>query len=174
MLLSSKVDWGFYVASTVKSASKKIGALIRWSFIHLRLLFISLNLPYGLGWNNLAISGPVFLTTTWIYWINYRNGYVGLLILHLQLLLKLWLIVKMKLSRAFLKVLLSYVLTWTFWTSSTSLFSWRGPLIFRVGCMIFLSTFPNAIKMSMSTFCFLAQQDSKTISLLNTYVWPKI
>ena len=166
MLFSSKVDWGFYAASTVKTTSKKIGALIRWSFIHLRLLFISLNLPYGLGWNNLAISGPVFLTTTWICWINYRNGYVGLLILHLQLLLKPWLIVKMKLSRAFLKVLLSYVLTWTF--------SWRGPLIFRVGCMIFLSTFPNAIKMSMSTFCFLAQQDSKTISLLNTYVWPNI
>ena len=45
---SSKLDWGSNIISTVKTASKKIGALIySISFIFLRLLCIFINLPYS-------------------------------------------------------------------------------------------------------------------------------
>ena len=33
------------------------------------------------------MSGLVLLVATWDFWISYRNGYVGLLVLYLQLLL---------------------------------------------------------------------------------------
>ena len=45
---SSKLDWGFYMISIAKNASKKIGALIRsMKFFLLRLLCFSINLPYA-------------------------------------------------------------------------------------------------------------------------------
>ena len=45
-LTSSKLDWGSYIISIAKTASKKIGALIRSiKFFLLRLLCISINLP---------------------------------------------------------------------------------------------------------------------------------
>ena len=36
-----------------------------------------------------------FVDDTWICWTSYKNGYAGLLVLHLLLLLNPWLIVKM-------------------------------------------------------------------------------
>ena len=39
------------------------------------------------------MSGLVLLVATWNCWISYRNGYVGLLVLHLLPLLNPWLIV---------------------------------------------------------------------------------
>ena len=45
---SSKLNWGSYIVSIVKTASKKIGALIcSISFFLLWLLCISINLPYA-------------------------------------------------------------------------------------------------------------------------------
>ena len=44
LTFSSKLDWGSHII--VKSASKEIGPLILWSFFILRLLCISINLPY--------------------------------------------------------------------------------------------------------------------------------
>ena len=45
-LTSSNLDWGSYIISTAKAASKKIGALIHsMKFLLLRLLCISINLP---------------------------------------------------------------------------------------------------------------------------------
>ena len=47
LTFSSKLDWGSYIVSIAKTASKKIGALIRsMKFFLLRLLCISINLPY--------------------------------------------------------------------------------------------------------------------------------
>ena len=80
LTFSSKLDWGSYIISIAKSASKKIGALI---------------LPYGLAWNTFLMSGLVLLFATWICWINYKNGYAGLLVLHSLLLLNPWIIVEM-------------------------------------------------------------------------------
>ena len=54
----SKLDWGSWIISIAKTSSKKIGALIRPMKFHppLRLLFISINLPYGHAWNTVAMS----------------------------------------------------------------------------------------------------------------------
>ena len=49
-----------------------------WSFFYLRLLFISINLPFGLAWNTVVMSGLVLLAATLICQINYRNRFVGL------------------------------------------------------------------------------------------------
>ena len=43
------------------------------------------------------MSGLVLLVATWNCWISYRNGYVGLLVLHLLRLLNPWLIVEISL-----------------------------------------------------------------------------
>ena len=48
-----KVDWGSYIVSIGKTATKKIGALVqfmKWKVQALELLFISLNLPYDPIW----------------------------------------------------------------------------------------------------------------------------
>ena len=95
LTFSSKLDWGSYIVSIAKTASKKIGALIRSMKFLLKLLCISINLPYGHVWNTVAMSGLVLLVATWNCWISYRNGYVGLLVLHLLRLLNLWLIIEM-------------------------------------------------------------------------------
>ena len=56
---SSKLDWGSYTICIAKTASKKIGALIRvlWSFFLLRLLCISIILPYAYVWNTAVRAG---------------------------------------------------------------------------------------------------------------------
>ena len=54
---------------------------VLWSFFLLRLLCISISLPYGHVWNAAVMSGLVFLVATWNCWISYRNRYVGLLVL---------------------------------------------------------------------------------------------
>ena len=58
-----------------------------WSFFLLRLLSISINLPHGHVWNTVVMTGMILLVATWNYWISYKNGYAGLLVLHL---LPLW------------------------------------------------------------------------------------
>ena len=39
---------------------------VLWSFFLLRLLFISVSLPYSVAWNTVAVSGLVHLAATWI------------------------------------------------------------------------------------------------------------
>ena len=63
---------------------------VLWSFFLLRLLCISINLPYDHVWNTVVMSGLVLLVATWNCWISYRNGYIGLLVLHLLPLLNPW------------------------------------------------------------------------------------
>ena len=66
LTISSKLDWGFYIISFGKSASIKIGALIfLLSFFLLRLLCISINLPYIYAWNTEVTSGLVLDVATW-------------------------------------------------------------------------------------------------------------
>ena len=66
LTFSSELDWGFYIISIAKTASKKIGALIRsMKFLFLKLLSISINLPYAHAWNTVVMSGLVPLVTTW-------------------------------------------------------------------------------------------------------------
>ena len=68
---------------------------VQQSFVLLRLLCISMNLPYAHAWNTVVISGLVFLVATWNCWMSYKNGYAGLLVLHSLPLLNPWLIAEM-------------------------------------------------------------------------------
>ena len=63
-------------------------------FFLLRLLFISINLPYSFAWNTIVTSGLVLLSATWICSVSYRSRYEGLLVQHLLPLLKSWVIVE--------------------------------------------------------------------------------
>ena len=47
LTFSSKLDWSSYIISIAKTASNKIGAIIRSTKFLLRLLCISINLPYA-------------------------------------------------------------------------------------------------------------------------------
>ena len=51
MTFSSKLDWGSYIISIAKNGSKKIGALICSMKFLLRLLCISIDLPYAHAYN---------------------------------------------------------------------------------------------------------------------------
>ena len=62
---SSKLDWGSYIISVPKTASKKIGALIRsMKFLSQEVALYLYNLPYGHAWNTLFMSGLVLQATT--------------------------------------------------------------------------------------------------------------
>ena len=82
LTFSSKLDWGSYIISVAKTASKKIGALK----LPPEVALISINLPYGHTWT-IAIPGLVLLASTWNCYTSYKNRYVGLLLLHLLHLL---------------------------------------------------------------------------------------
>ena len=66
LTFSTKLDCGSYIISIAKTASQKIGALIRSMnfFFVLRLLFISVNLPYTHIWNTAVMSRLVPLIAT--------------------------------------------------------------------------------------------------------------
>ena len=64
-------------------------------FFLLRLLSISIDLPYGHAWNTVVMSELLLLVATWNCWISYKNRYAGLLVLHLLPFLNPWHIVEM-------------------------------------------------------------------------------
>ena len=68
---------------------------VLWSFFLLRLLCISINLPYVYAWNTVVMSGLALLFATWNCWISYKNGYEGQFVLHFLPLWNPWLIVEM-------------------------------------------------------------------------------
>ena len=63
---SSNLDWDWCIISIAETASENIGAFnCSVKFFPLRLLCISVNLPYGYAWNTVVLSGLVLLDTTW-------------------------------------------------------------------------------------------------------------
>ena len=63
----SKLDWGSYIISIAKTASKKIGALIRsMKFLSPEVALYILDLPYAYVWNTVVTSGLVPPVATWI------------------------------------------------------------------------------------------------------------
>ena len=88
LTFSSKLDWGSYIISIAKSASKKIGAFIRSvKFLSPEVALYSINLPYDHAWNTVVMSGLVLLVATRNCLISCNNGYAGLLVLQLLPLL---------------------------------------------------------------------------------------
>ena len=95
LTFSSKLDWGCYIISIAKTASKKIGALIcSMKFLSPEValyLYKSTICPcMKLLLSHLSWCPPLDLLKT-----SYKNGYAGLLVLHLLLLLNPWLIIEM-------------------------------------------------------------------------------
>ena len=92
----SLLNWigGLTLTLLLKLPPRKLDSwFVLWSLFLLRLLCISINLTYNHEWNTVVMSGLVLLVTTWNCWISYKNGYTGLLVLHLLPLLNPWLII---------------------------------------------------------------------------------
>ena len=95
LTFSSKLDWGSCIICLSKTASKKIGSVIRsMAFLFPEVALYLINLPYGYVWNTVVVSGLVLLVATWNCWISYKNRYTGLLVLHLLPFLNHWFIFK--------------------------------------------------------------------------------
>ena len=95
LTFSSKLDWGSYIIRLSKTASKKIGSVIRsMAFLFPEVALYLINLPYGYVWNTVVVSGLVLLLATWNCRISYKNRYTGLLVLHLLPFLNDWFIFK--------------------------------------------------------------------------------
>ena len=96
----SLVNWigGLTLSLLLKAFSKKLEPwFAQWSFF-LRLLLISINLPFSFAWNTDVMCGLVLLTSTYIYQISNWNRCVVMLVFHLLPLLNPWLIVEISLS----------------------------------------------------------------------------
>ena len=135
------------------------------SFFLVRLLYISINIPYGHVSNTVVISGLVPLVATWNCQRSYKNEYAGLLVLHLLLFLNPWLIVEMWPAQVFsIGITLVDVLqNWLNWFHF--FFPEGGLLIIPIDCMISLSPFLDVTTMSLSTIALLAQLYSAILSL---------
>ena len=67
LTFSSKLGWDSYIISIAKTASKKIGALIRsMKFLSPEVALYILDLPYAYVWNTVVTSGLVPPVATWI------------------------------------------------------------------------------------------------------------
>ena len=54
---SSKLEWGSYITSIAKTASKKIGAMVcSMKFLSPEVALISIKLPYDHAWNTVVMS----------------------------------------------------------------------------------------------------------------------
>ena len=73
LTFSSKLDWDSYVVSIAKTASKKIGALIRSMKFFSPEVALYLYKSAIWPWNTTVMSGLVLLVATWNCWISYRN-----------------------------------------------------------------------------------------------------
>ena len=85
LTFSSSLDWGSYCISVAKTLIRSL------NFFLLRLLYVSMNLPYTHVWNTIVTSGLVPLIAT----RGTSPDYAGLLVLHLLFLLNPWLIIEM-------------------------------------------------------------------------------
>ena len=65
LTFSSKSDWGPYIISVAKTASRKIGVFIlSMKSLSPERILISINLPYDLAWNVVISSGLVLLAAS--------------------------------------------------------------------------------------------------------------
>ena len=168
LAFSSKLDWGSYIISIAKTASKKIGALIR-----------SMKFIYP----NVALY--LCKSTIWLWmdycchiWAAAPSCYLELLgkpQKHMQDCWSLFCylswtldsLLKCSQLKSFRKsfTLVDVHLNWLNWLY---FFFPKGDLlIILVDCMIFLSTSLDVTRMSMSTVSFLAQLDSGIICVQN-------
>ena len=127
--------------------------MVLWSLFYLRLLCISINLPYGYACNTVNLPGLVCYLGKLQKRIFRTVGFS--LAASLELLAHHWIV-------ASLSLFYSYCV---FRCSSTLAqllplpYSRGGLLVILIDCMIFLSPFLDFTRMSMSTVSFLRQLD---------------
>ena len=140
---------GLTLPLLVKLSQENWSLIRSIKFFLLRLLFISVKLPFDLAWYAIVMFGMVLLAATWICQINYRNGYLGLLLLHLISLLNPCLVVEMLPAQVFFVgiTLAEAHLNWLNWFHF--LIFVAGPLVILIDCLIFMSPFPKVIRVSM-------------------------
>ena len=105
----------------------------------------------------MVLSRLVLVAATWICWINYRSGFVGMLVLHFLLLLNLLLIVK-KLSAYFTYCFL-FSIGNTLIDANLNCLNWFHFLIIVGGLLVILIScrILGVSRMSMSTVFFFVQ-----------------
>ena len=171
----SKLDWGFYIVSDAKTASKKIAALIRSTkFLSPEVSLYLNESTIKPWWNTFVMSWLEFLTATWIFWINCRDWYTRLLVLTLLFFLNPRLIVEMLLDKLFsLGIdLIDLYLNWC--NRFHFLILAAGPFVFLIDSIIVLSPFLDVIRISTSAVFFFAQLDSESFYRENSFLWPLI
>ena len=94
-----------------------------------------------------------------------KNEYVGLLVLHFLLLLNPWLIIEMWPAKVFSIGITLVNVLWNWLNWFHFLFVKGGILIILIGLMIFLPSFLDVTRVSMSTVSFLSQLDSGVLCL---------
>ena len=66
LTFSSKLDWGSYIISIAKTASKKIGALIRsMKFLSPEVTLYLYKSTIRPAWNTVVMLGLLLLVATW-------------------------------------------------------------------------------------------------------------
>ena len=103
-----------------------------------------------------------------------KNEYVGLLVLHFLLLLNPWLIIEMWPAKVFSIGITLVNVLWNWLNWFHFLFVKGGILIILIGFMIFLRSFLDVTRMSMSTVSFLSKLDSGVLCLYYVSLWPRI
>ena len=156
LTFSSKLDWGSYIVSIAKTASKKIGALIR------SMKFLS---P--------EVALYLYKSTIGLCMEYYCHVWDGAPSCYLELLDKLqkWICRTAGPSLAASLEPLAHPRN----VASLSLLNWLNWFLFLIvegdllviliDCMIFLSPFLDVTRMSMSTVSFLVQLDSGILCL---------
>ena len=149
MPFSSKLDWGSYITSIGKTASKQIRTLI-CSLLSTEVVLYHYKSTI---WPCMEYCFHVWsgvLVATWNRWIGYISRYAGLWVLHLLLLLNPWIIV---FSMGITSV--DVHLNWLNWFPFLILD--EGLLIILIDWMIFLPPFLDVTRTSLSTVSFIAQ-----------------
>ena len=161
LTFSPKLDWGSQIISIAKTSSKKIGTIIH----SMKFIF-----PEVVLYLYKSTIRPCMEYCCHV-WAGASSCYLAaLLVLHLLLFLNFWIIVKLWPVSAFsvgitlVDVLQNQLNQFHF------LFLQGGLLVIVIDCMIFLSSFVDITRASVSTVSFLAQVDSRILCLQNVFL----
>ena len=163
LTFSSKLDWGSYIISIAKTASKKIEALI------CSMKFLSLEVAWYLYKSTIC---PCMEYCCHV-WAGAPSCYFELLdklqnqicgTVGPSLAASLEPLASLSLFYRYYFILENWLNQFPF------LFPKRGLLVILTDCMIFLSRFLAVTRMSMSTVSFLIQLDSGILCLWNAFL----
>ena len=155
--LSSKLNWGSYILSTAKTASKKMGVLIcsvKFLFLQ-RLLFISINLPFGRAWN----IGVIIASSCYLEILDkvYIRAVGTSLAVCLEPLSHLQHVARLSMGITLLDIHLNWL------NCFHSLILVVSLLVILIDCRIFLSPYLDVRRMSILIASFFAHLNSLPI-----------